>query len=78
MASRDIQPKELLADTDYVPVTREPWRKRREEVVRLARQSVDTGVIARRMRVSERRVRQILAEEAGGNEFRKKSSAERA
>ena len=80
----DVLPKELLRKVQeyctgyvYIPATRKYWRRRREEVVLLAEQSVDTGGIARRMRISERRVRQILAEETGGNGFRKKPSAGR-
>jgi len=64
--AEDVLPKDLFSEVQrhctgyvYVPVTREFHRKRRREILQLARQGVGTGAIARRIRIRERRVRQI-------------------
>jgi DNA-binding NarL/FixJ family response regulator len=67
--ARDVLPKELLREVQrycsgyiYVPSTREFYAKRRGEIALLARRGLTVELIAERMALSERRVRQVLAE----------------
>jgi hypothetical protein len=67
--ARDVLPDEVLklvrrycTGYVYVPSTGEHRRRRREEVVRLKRAGLCVRAIAERVDVTERRVRQILAE----------------
>jgi DNA-binding NarL/FixJ family response regulator len=67
--ARDVLPGKLLREVQkhcagyiYVPSTREFYARRRREALDLRRCGSSVRAIAERMHVSERRIRQILAE----------------
>ena len=70
--ARDVLPEKVLrlvqrycAGYIYVPSTRESWRRSRSGVLALQEKGLPVRAIAERVHLSERRVRQILAEERG-------------
>lgn len=65
----NILPEKLLQEVQkhcsgyiYVPSTRQFYARRRREILRLSRQGLTPLAIAEQVHVSERRVRQIVAE----------------
>jgi DNA-binding NarL/FixJ family response regulator len=70
--ARNVLPAKLLRQVQkycsgyiYVPSTRQFYARRRREILRLSRQGLTAPAIAEQVHLSERRVRQIVAEGRG-------------
>ena len=66
--ARDVLPEKLLKEVQkycaeyiYIPATREFYRRRRQEILRLSCRGLSTWAVARKVQLTERRVRQIIA-----------------
>ncbi len=67
--ARNVLPEKLLREVQkyctgyiYVPSTRHFYARRRREILRLSLQGLTARAIAEQVHLSERRVRQIVAE----------------